>query len=550
MYGIYHPLDFVLPKDFDETIVWKTPLIDIILTGVGDVSVINMATGATEAGATIDSYSWTIGDNSYTSKRVNFSLAPGGRYYISTGGFMSNVIEYAAGCVGTLTTKNDCSNNYHDWDTNNVPLSIPLFDPVTVYPEIETEETTIITANGPTKKAISQYPKERFQVLGPMTFNSLFNSLKLNSHNFIQLGSGNIQIKNIEVESSEVSEGRYGVFTLKYNLADITNAANSCCELINIDDIINPENPNGNDVACSGFTVSISASGDDLTAVPNGAPVGTPAYKWYRNGVLISTSIGVTMTSSGEYRLDISIAGCRATATYLKDNECSDYQIQISKVGNVINAVTSNVPDGETETISVKLNGVEVAASVPYTALASGTYFVYAFAGECTKVAGIAVVLEDSDCDFTVAIDVSGNTLTADTDAAVPSYQWYVDYGSGGGKIALGTASTQLKQGSGAYFLEVTNGACTKEAYINFANVASVTNIHRNSTGDTFEVYGITFASTDPTKITVIVDSTYYAYTGGTPTVMNTWSYNASNQIIFPAAFPLSNSLLIIIVEP
>ena len=79
-----------------------------------------------------------------------------------------------------------------------------------------------------------------------------------------------------------------------------------------------------------------------------------------------------------------------------------EFQLELTKTLKSINGTVSNVPDGETESYSVVLNGVEVATSLPYTALEDGIYYVYATAGECNKVKGISVTLEDNDCDYII----------------------------------------------------------------------------------------------------------------------------------------------------
>ena len=86
---------------------------------------------------------------------------------------------------------------------------------------------------------------------------------------------------------------------------------------------------------------------------------------------------------------------------------------------NSINANIENEISGTT--YEVRLNGSLLSTSLPYTALTTGTYYVYAIAGNCKKVSGVYVVIQNTDCDYTIGIDQNNNELTATTDAAKPN---------------------------------------------------------------------------------------------------------------------------------
>jgi len=549
MYGIYHPFTFVYTrKEVDSRTIFKTPLLDVIFSGVDTVAFINYDTNAS-APATITSHNWDIDGNSYKSVRVTANLETGKRYCIKIGStHYSELIEYVSSdCVQRIETKNSCSNQYHDWDNDASTLELILNESQILPSDPQTETISIIGPYGETRKSISQSVTERLQYLGIAGFNQFFNSLKVNDYNTIDTGIGSKDIRNIEVSGSEQDNGRYSVFEVRFEFADISQSASSCCDIINIDDILNPENPDNNQIECVDFTASIVDTDGTLSVTLTDAPLGTPSYKWYRNGVLISTGTTATVTSSGEYNVLVQIGVCRVNSLYVVDNECDDFSLVLSLVGNELNGVVSNVPDGETETYSIKTGGVEVATALPYTALISGTYWVTVEAGECKKVKGIYITVSEIDCDFTISITSSGNTLTAVTDAPTPSYEWLIDRGGGEGKQALGTASTQTRSGEGVYFLKITNGTCSKEDYVFFASSdKDVYCIIRNAIGFEFVVYGINLLTTSPTDLEITIDGLNVTYTASTPTLASEWSYNSEGLLLTSEAHALEYSLIVI----
>jgi hypothetical protein len=248
---------------------------------------------------------------------------------------------------------------------------------------------------------------------------------------------------------------------MTFEFYDTITDGNTCCEGISIDEILSPEAPSG---SCIGFSVEISETSDVLSVVITGAISFTQTYKWYRNNVFLSSASTISVVGAGNYRVDVTDSGCKASASWFKDNVCALFQIQTTKVLNEINATASNVPDGETVSWSVVFEGSEVATALPYECLASGIYYIYGTAGDCQKAAGIFVQLLDDDCAFSVDITEDGNTLTADTDAADPTYLWELETASG--RTEIGSTESITAVGSGIYWLTVTNGECSNDSYI------------------------------------------------------------------------------------
>ena len=404
----------------------------------------------------------------------------------------------------------------------------------------------IITEYGTTKKVVSSGVLESIEFLAASGYSTLLNGIKNNSYNAINTGSGLRQIKNIEVQESEQGSTGYSVFVLQFEFSDILAEGSSCCEIINIDDILSPDT-GGGEGGCIDFAATVVNTDGTLSVTLDNPPMaGTPTYKWYKNGAYLASTSTIDIIEPGEYRVDVIQDGCRTKATYFKDDPCSIYQLVLIKTGNEINGTTSNVPDGETEAYSVVLNGVEVATSLPYTALEDGTYYVYVTAGTCNVVKGIIVILEDDDCGYTISATKSGNILTAVTDAGAPTYQWEKE--DINGRNVIGAASTQAMSGEAIYWLTITNGSCSKETYYPYFTTEEkeVYCSLARSTGYQFTVYGIDIMAVDPTDIEVIVNTNVQTYVAGTPTLSGQWG-RASDKIIFNSATPFTNALIVII---
>jgi hypothetical protein len=539
---MYHPFEWDYLANIKEDIILKAPVLNFILTGAGTVSMVNFNTGASHS-ITTTAFTWEINEKEYTSIRVAATIPTTGRYVFKVDNFWySPIIEYSACNVLQFETKGLCANQYHDWDSDSVALTVALVEGQMLQPEINTETISIITQNGEKQKSVSQSIVNRVQYLGGNGYVSLLNSFKINEDTYFNTNAGLKQIKNVNIEPAEQADGRYSLFTIKFEYYDDVSNANGCCDILDIDDIINPENPNGDDVNCTGFSVLITKSGDTLTATTSNNPTGgTLVYRWYKNGTLLSTGSTATATESGEYRVDVSKAGCRASAIYLIPNECQDFILEVSKIENDIFGTVSNVPEGETPIYSIKLDGIEVATTLPYTALADGIYYVEVTAGECKKVKAISVKLIDEDCDFTLSITEDGGVLTAVTDAETPIYSWYLDNGEG--KVEIGNLATLQIEGSGIYFLTITNGLCEKSVY--FVKLQSNKEIHsilHRVTGTEFNVIGIDM-NVERENITVFVNGSKYEYSAS-PTSPVQWGVNGTGKLIVSSAHGLTNATI------
>ena len=540
MLGIYHPFLWnTRETDVDNLTIYKIKQLDVILTGqIGSVTLVNAVSGAVTS-PTTNSVTWTVKGVTVQATRVSASLSDGVLYYLNVDGiYFSDVITKST-CTREILSWNSCANQYYDWDSDPVTQKISLFDPVEVAPIIETESETIITEYGQQDKTLRVNKKYRIQFVAPVGYIQILSGLKINDSVTID----SQEIINIEVEAQEQEGGRYSIFTLSYQLKNELQEGSTCCDIINIDDIISPDNGGGGE-ECEGFTVEIQYTDGELSAITTGEPEGTPIYKWYRNGIYLSGASSIVTDLYGDYKVEVRIGACTAKANYYIVDECTAFQLELTKTLNSINGTVSNVPDGTTESYSVVLNGVEVATSLPYTALEDGIYYVYATAGECNKVKGISVTLEDNDCDFTIDIVENGGILEADTDATTPTYEW--EFETGAGRNVIGTAATQVIDGKGIYWLNITQGDCTKETYLYLEPLTeSGIFVRYGGTGTTFTVLGINllditnYAGT----IKVTVNGVVFSYTAGAPG-LNQYSVNITGQLLF--ANTLTNPTIIV----
>ena len=548
--GLYHPFSFVSRKDkIDLQTIWRTGKVDIVITGsFSDVSLKDLTTDATVATATPTTHD--INEVTITSFRLTYEMIAGDQLYLSIDDkyFSDCIIEAKTStlrydCVMYLFSKNACSNQYYDWDNDTNELEIGVTDASEITPEFEHEETIIITDKGKKTIPVRTSKRYRLEFVAPAQMVNMLEGMKLNDTNYILTQYDNAQIVNLNYSSEEEPNGRYAKFVLSFEYADTITDGNTCCDDVTIDDILSPETPSGD---CEGYTAEIVDTDGTLTVTLTNEPAGTPTYKWYRNNVYLSNASSITIVGAGNYRVDVTDAGCRTSAAYYKDNVCALFSLELTKTLNEINGTVSNVPDGETPSYTVVFEGSEVGTSLPHTATDSGIYYVYATAGECQKVKGIYVEVVESDCEFTVDIEVDGSTLTADTDADTPSYKWELETGSG--RTEIGTTESITATGKGIYWLTVTQGACEKETYVYIepTTEGAIFITMAKMTGTEISVTDLDLGSiTQPAlELEVYVNGVLQTYVSPTPLTSGQYGIS-SGKLVFSSA--LSNATIKII---
>ena len=537
--GIYNPFAFVDNlDDIRRDVVLKVGSANMwIFHEASQVQIVSLATGTVVNTGTV--LTWDYKGETMSAVRVVFAPIAGVKYYVVVDNvYYSDVVFERSDCRLRITTSNSCANQYYDFATFGTYF-IYLPETQQAKSEFQNEETIIITDKGAKRNVTSLVERHRVQFVAPISFEKYLQTLKVNDTVSI-----NQPVKNIEIEVTEQAGGAYGLFTLSYQYADLFEDAKGCCDVLNIDDILNPEIPSGGEV-CALFSAEVVNTAGTLSATLTNAPAGTPTYKWYRNGIFLTTSPTIAVTTPGNYRVDVKVSVCSVSASYFLDNPCNLFSLTLTNVNNEINGTVSNIPPGETVTYSVVRNGIEVSTSLPYTALESGNYYVYATAGDCEKVAGIFVNLVDSDCDYTLSITDNGTELEAVTDAGTPVYQW--EFEDGDSRDVIGSAATVPVSGKGIYWLTVTNGGCSKETYLYKEPLAETGVFVRiGGTGTTFSIVGINLLNITnfAAEIRVTVNGVVFGYVAGTPTLPNTYGVNGSGQILVP--FSLTNPTIIV----
>lgn len=462
--GIYNPFNFVNSKTkINPNAILKANLFGVIITGNYTSVVIKKWTDDATV-YTSTPKTWTYNGVSKKCFPINFTLSSNTLYYVLIDGlYYSDSLFEKDSCELNFYGWKECSDGYMDWDNrSSFNLSLSMRSAQMLTPEVERKTITTITDVYRREVVQEQYFKQKVQFVAPTDTKKMLDAMVSLDTLYMQMIDGNKEIINLEVEAAEQGDGKYSVFTLGFEFKTDNIQADSCCSIINIDDIINPDTPPLG--GCEDFTVAISESGGILTPNLTNVPAGTPTYKWYRNGVYLTSASTLTTTNSGDYRVDVKVGSCKVTSSYYIQDECQAFQIEVTKIGNEINATASNVPSGESVVWEVTFNGVVKSGSLPYQAIDDGVHYVRATAGSCTRIRPILINVADDDCGFTVDIDVNPPLLEADTDATTPTYLW--EFEDSSGRSTIGAGSSVPIGANGIYFLTVTQGTCSKTAYL------------------------------------------------------------------------------------
>lgn len=520
----------------------------VIIGTVTAAKLVNAATGS-ETSLSISVSTWTVNGNTLTATKIESNAIgtyTGKEFYIkiTIGGvdYYSDFITNSS-CEHdtTLYTFNDCNNVNFNWDLAALTIPITVYNPQNETPETNTEFEELVTETGTVRIIKRQTTRHRVVFIQPKWFGNFLDGVKSNNTNYY----GSDLIENFDWEGEPINE-LYSKFTISFEYPRLLEG-NDCCSDFNLDDFDSPDYGGGGE-ECEGFSAEIVDTDNVLSVTLTSPPVGVATYRWFRNNVFLSSAPTITALLPGNYRCDVTIAGCRASASYFRDDVCGLFSIRVYSTGNFVNADLSSIPDGCTPDISVVLNGVEVATSLPFEVSETGTYFVRATACQCVRSGGAFVVFsDDSNCNFTASINVNSPDLEAVTNAVSPSYLWQVETASG--RTNLGTASTQPIGARGIYWLTITSGLCSKEVY-KYLEPSTSTGfcVLTRQTGHEFTVFGIDLlAVIQPiTDLEVIVNGVTYTFVSGVPSIANTYGIKSDGKIIFASAIPLSNATIVI----
>lgn len=536
------------PKAIDTNMVYYAPVFDFIINGPHEsLGIYNYANNE-NAGANIDPFTWEINGVQFMAHRVTFSPAIGEFYYLKVGSSHSiNLMAFKACDLAQLYVSNDCDNSHAPWFTQGITLFMPINGIIEGPTEFEDEQRQIVRASGIEKKTINQVQKKSIQFVGVAGLNNMLNALKTCSNVVIASFAGDIRIKNIAVEKEEINNGTHFLYTLIFEHWESESSLTSCCDSLNLDDLLSVELDSANN-ACGSFSVAIESTDNTLDVVLADPPPGVVIYKWYRNGVYVSSAAFLDTTSPGDYRVEVLIEGCRAIASYYVDDACKVFQIAVSVANGVISAVASNIPPGQSGVqYLIKKDDVTVGYSVPYTVQETGTYFIEAISGPCRTIKGQYVAL-GSACDYSIIINDLGNELEAITNANNPVYTWELETASG--RTIIANTQAIPKTSKGIYWLTIALGSCSKETYIYVEPSSNtVCSVIAKASGTEFSIYEIDLLgiANPGADLLVTVNGVGQSYVSSVPSLQNTYSINSLGKLIFASSFPLSNALIKVI---
>ena len=202
-----------------------------------------------------------------------------------------------------------------------------------------------------------------------------------------------------------------------------------------------PEDP----VDCSAFNVLVNRVGNDLEANVTGAPGSFSVIWQYRETTndpwqtIIVGASSIGLQQPGIYRAVASTAGCpNQTDQYLYVGECFGFGVTINQVENTLVAT----PAGDCSNNAVfefylfnqgtlEWDAQSHDDSPVFVPSEDGLYKVVYTCENCEAM-NVSTFVEDLDCpNAELSISREGDVLTANNVLSDPTYEWYLDTGSG-----------------------------------------------------------------------------------------------------------------------
>jgi len=212
---------------------------------------------------------------------------------------------------------------------------------------------------------------------------------------------------------------------------------------------------------------------------------------------------------------------------------------------------------------------------IAYEPAASGTFRVVATAGSCEATSTEVIYTAPASCTgvFTVTLTNDGGTLTATivdyAGAETPTYEWYLDTGSGLTLLPSETSATLADAALGYYTVVVTIDTCVQTAGLliqcDFAVIGGGDCVDDSAWSqsfagdDTSTAFNVTnFYLVDPTYVSAVeIGATYLVQKNGvtlqysaSPADGTTYTIDYANQdIVLNAGFPLLTGETLTIVK-
>lgn len=241
---------------------------------------------------------------------------------------------------------------------------------------------------------------------------------------------------------------------------------------------------------CSGFDVSISLSGNVLSANVPASHDPADSFQWAFSADgntwsnLTTDQDQIVTEGDGFYRVTTVKGDCTdVTIREVTAAEACDITGTIEVDGNVLTFDTESTGytyqwSLDTGSGSTPISG---ATSQSHTATESGLYSVTVTSEDCS-ITVTKVHIMCADCAaFTAEVTNSGDTITATvTGCSVPTYQWYAVNGDGTKDLLPEIDEDYILPADGLYFLVVCCEACNAKVYL-ISKVGSTIIITDNS---------------------------------------------------------------------
>ena len=454
-------------------------------------------------------------------------------------------------------------------------LDIPAFDPIQYK---KTEKTLELTPG----KELSTYkmvdPQVIFSVIGDETLHNQLQQLAL--HQTIAFTNIDEALEE-SVYSMEVSATPADVLLeIKVTLSftDAEQITRLCCGSYYENAPFNECDGEGdtgepnNDPACSEYAVSIALTTgpDTLTATSVGGD-GIETFTWYKDGVYFATGSAINPVLSGVYRVDAVKGNCTDQATYGYSAGCDGFEVTILELlqsdGTVIYVAQPNIISTYQWQEDIASVWTDMAGETGVTLEPdhSGTFRVIVTAGSCEATSDSVVYVEPESCTGVFTLTIVNNegtlevTIVDYAGAETPTYEWYLDTGSGLVLLPSETGATLTDATPGYYVCIVTIDGCTQTiglliqcvfADISNSDCVDDSNWSQSFLGDDVSIeFAVTnFYLVDPAFVSdVELNATYLVTRNGTalsysdsPTGVGEYGIDyATQKITLSASFPL-----------
>jgi hypothetical protein len=495
--------------------------------------------------------------------------------------------EKAQNPFGWVNQGSETQNNCHNYKLGGVStcgeiadfdlyLDIAAFEPV-AYAKTE---KTIELAPGKDKPVYTLYdPRVTFTVIGDEAL-----------HNLLQLMSAHqtITFTNIDEEQEEIVETMEVTATpvdvlleikVTMSFVDAQYTKKLCCGSYYENAPFNECDGEGetgdpnNDPACADYAVSIAltAGPDTLTASTVGGGDGVETFTWYKDGVAFGSGASINPVLSGVYRVDAVKGNCTDSATYTYSVGCDGYTVEITSIllddGTYIYIAEANLVSTYQweEEIAMVWTEIVGETGISYQPADSGTYRVVATSGSCEATSTEVDYTAPTTCEglFTITIDNNEGTLEVTiVDYAgvdTPTYEWYLDTGTGLALLGSETGATVANAAPGFYTVVVTLDGCTQSTGLliqcDFADISNSDCVDDSAWSQTFNgddtsvAFEVTnFYLVDPAHVSAVeIAATYLVSRNGislvysaSPTLVGEYGIDYANQEIeLAAGFPL-----------